>query len=51
MDGVTLMARCLDDRVVRGQLSAHYPQARIQDGGPAEDDPLRVRDEGAGVVD
>ena len=25
MDGVTLMARCLDDRVVRGQLSAHYP--------------------------
>ena len=30
MDGVTLMARCLDDRVVRGQLSAHYPQARIQ---------------------
>ena len=30
MDGVTLMVRCLDDRVVRGQLSAHYPQARIQ---------------------
>ena len=30
MDGVTLMARCLDDKVVRGQLSAHYPQARIQ---------------------
>ena len=30
MDGVTLMARCLDDRVVRAQLSAHYPQARIQ---------------------
>ena len=24
------LARCLDDRVVRGQLSAHYPQARIQ---------------------
>ena len=41
MDGVTLMARCLDDRVVRGQLSAHYPQARIQTVDP-EDDPLRV---------
>ena len=25
MDGVTLMARCLDDRVVRGQIAAHYP--------------------------
>ena len=41
MDGVTLMARCLDDRVVRGQLSAHYPQARIQTVDP-EHDPLRV---------
>ena len=41
MDGVTLMARCLDDRVVRGQLSAHYPQARIQTVDP-EDDPLSV---------
>ena len=41
MDGVTLMARCQDDRVVRGQLSAHYPQARIQTVDP-EDDPLRV---------
>ena len=30
-DGVTLMARCLDDRVVRGQIAAHYPQARIQE--------------------
>ena len=37
MDGVTLMARCLDDRVVRGQLSAHYPQARIQKLDPEED--------------
>ncbi len=43
MDGVTLMARCLDDRVVRGQLSAHYPQARISKVDP-EDDPLRLRD-------
>ena len=43
MDGVTLMARCLDDRVVRGQLSAHYPQARIEELHPGED-PLWVRD-------
>ena len=41
MDGVTLMARCLDDRVVRGQLSAHYPQARIQKVDPGSD-PLRM---------
>ena len=41
MDGVTLMARCLDDEVVRGQLSAHYPQARIQKVDP-DDDPLRM---------
>ena len=44
MDGVTLMARCLDDKVVRGQLTAHYPQARIQKVDPG-DDPLRL-DEG-----
>ena len=43
-DGVTLMARCLDDEVVRGQLSAHYPQARIHQVLP-EDGPLRP-DEG-----
>ncbi len=43
MDGVTLMARCLDDEVVRGQLSAHYPQARIQKLDP-DDDPLRMGD-------
>ena len=24
-DGVTLMARCQDGQVIRGQLSAHYP--------------------------
>ena len=41
MDGVTLMARCLDDEVVRGQLSAHYPQARIRKLDPS-DDPLRL---------
>ena len=41
MDGVTLMARCLDDQVVRGQMSAHYPQARIRKVDPG-DDPLRM---------
>ena len=41
MDGVTLMARCLNDEVVRGQLSAHYPQARIRKLDPG-DDPLRL---------
>ena len=33
-DGVTLMARCLDKQVVRGQLGAHYPQAVIDDLPP-----------------
>ena len=41
VDGVTLMARCFDDQVVRGQISAHYPQARIHEVLP-EDDPLRL---------
>ena len=43
VDGVTLMARCLDDRVVRGQIAAHYPQARIREIHPGED-PLYPRD-------
>ena len=43
-DGVTLLARCLDSQVVRGQIAARYPQAQIQQV-PAEDDPLRL-DEG-----
>ena len=43
MDGVTLMARCLDDQVVRGQLSAHYPQARIRTVDPGSD-PLRLEE-------
>ena len=38
-DGVTLMARCLDEQAVRAQLSAHYPQARIHVVSE-EDDPL-----------
>ena len=41
MDGVTLIARCLDDQVVRGQIAARYPQAQIHEI-PAEDDPLRL---------
>ena len=42
-DGVTLMARCQDGQVIRGQLSAHYPQARIHEVAP-EQDPLHLRD-------
>ena len=41
-DGVTLLARCQDDRVVRQQLAAHYPQARIREV-PPEDDPMLRR--------
>ena len=42
MDGVTLLARCQDDRVVRQQLAAHYPQARVREVAP-EDDPMSRR--------
>ncbi len=42
-DGVTLLARCRDGQVVRQQLTAHYPQARIHQVAP-EDDPLRLQD-------
>ena len=48
MDGATLMARCLDDQVVRGQLSAHYPQARIRQV-PVDEDPIFIHVGGAGV--
>ena len=41
MDGVTLMARCQGEEAVKGQLTAHYPQARIQEV-PEEEDPLRL---------
>ena len=41
-DGVSLLARCQDDRVVRQQLAAHYPQARVREITP-EDDPMRRR--------
>ena len=40
-DGVTLLARCMDAQVVRGQIAARYPQAHIQEI-PAGDDPLRL---------
>ena len=42
-DGVTLMARCLDEQAVRTQLSAHYPQARITGMLPG-DDPLHLNE-------
>ncbi len=42
-DGVTLLARCLEDRVVRQQLGSHYPQAQIRRVDPAED-PLRLHE-------
>ena len=40
-DGVTLMARCLDEEVVRQQIAAHYPQAGVHDA-QEEEDPLRL---------
>ena len=43
-DGVSVMARCIEGRVIRGQIGAHYPQARIREV-PTDEDPLRI-DEG-----
>ena len=40
-EGVTLLARCQDDRVVRSQVSAHYPQARLRQV-PGDEDPIFV---------
>ena len=40
-DGVTLLARCHDEQVVRGQIGAHYPQARVEEVAAGED-PLRL---------
>ena len=40
-DGVTLMARCRDEQIVRSQITAHYPQARIEPV-PRSEDPLRL---------
>ncbi|MCY3882580.1 MAG: hypothetical protein OXG61_10730 [Chloroflexi bacterium] len=39
--GVTLLARCRDGQVVRQQIAAHYPQARLQQL-EADDDPLAL---------
>ena len=39
--GVTLLARCHDGQVVRSQIAAHYPQARIRQV-PVEKDPIFV---------
>ena len=44
IDGVALMARCLDDQVVRQQISTHYPQARIREV-PLDEDPQRLRED------
>ena len=41
MNGVSLMARCIDDQVVRGQIAVRYPQATIVEVSP-EADPLRL---------
>ncbi len=46
--GMTLMARCIDDQVVPGQLSAHYTRARIRKVD-VDDDALR-QEEGERVV-
>ncbi len=40
-DGVSVMARCIEGRVIRGQIGAHYPQAPIREVPPQED-PLRI---------
>ncbi len=42
--GVSLMARCLDGEVVRRQIGAHYPQARIRELAPHED-PMRIAED------
>ena len=41
--GVSLLARCSADDVVRAQIGAHYPQARVRQLKPAAD-PLRLRE-------
>ena len=50
VNGVNLLVRCQDDRVVRQQLSAHYPQARIRQL-PPDADPMILGDgERAGII-
>ncbi len=49
-DGVTLLVRCQDDQVVRSQIAAHYPQARIRQVPPKEDPLVVGEDEQAGCL-
>ena len=42
--GVSLLARCSGDDLVRAQIAAHYPQARVRELEAAED-PLRLGEE------
>ena len=42
-DGVTLLARCEADQVVRGQIATRYPQALVQQI-EADEDPLLLRE-------
>ncbi len=43
-DGVRILVRCQDARAIRRQVSAHYPQAMIEEL-PPDDDPLAVGEE------
>ncbi len=45
--GVSLLARCSGDDVVRAQIAAHYPQARVRELDPAEDPLVLDEDEQA----
>lgn len=45
--GVSLLARCSGDDVVRAQIAAHYPQARVRELDPAEDPLVLGEDEQA----
>ena len=45
--GVTLLARCEVDQVVRGQIATRYPQARIHEVPPGADPLLPTGDEQA----
>ena len=49
MDGVTFMARCRDEEAVKGQLTAHYPQAPHPGGARGGGPPAPGRGR-AGVV-
>ena len=42
--GVSLLARCSGDDLVRAQIAAHYPQARVRELDPDED-PLRLSED------